>query len=165
MMSRLSILSISLILLFPLSGLTLNQCFISAGETYGIHPNILWAIAKNESGFNHTAINRNKNGTYDYGIMQINSSWYKTLGKENWQRLNDPCFNIYVGAWILRQCMDKYGYSWDAIACYNAGTPQKGRPYTWRVYNTLKDTYGYKTVRYKTQKEGKHERTGKRNFQ
>ncbi|HRU74374.1 MAG TPA: lytic transglycosylase domain-containing protein [Caldisericia bacterium] len=163
-----SILSISLILLFPLSGLTLNQCFISAGETYGIHPNILWAIAKNESGFNHTAINRNKNGTYDYGIMQINSSWYKTLGKENWQRLNDPCFNIYVGAWILRQCMDKYGYSWDAIACYAAGTPKKGRWYTWRIYNTL-NSYtttknSYKTISYKTKKEGKNEGIGKRNF-
>jgi len=169
MMSRLFTLSILFILLFPLLGFALDHCFISAGETYDIHPNILWAIAKNESNFNPIAININKNGTYDYGIMQINSWWYKTLGKENWQRLGDPCFNIHVGAWILRQCMDKYGYSWDAIACYAAGTPKKGRWYTWRIYNTL-NSYtttknNYKTISYKTKKEGKNEGIGKRNFQ
>ncbi|MEO0282084.1 MAG: lytic transglycosylase domain-containing protein, partial [candidate division WOR-3 bacterium] len=116
-----------------------DYCFTQAGEEFNINPLILYAIAKVESNFNHTAINKNKNGTYDYGVMQINSRWYKALGHYNWSNLSDPCYNIRVGAWVLRQCMNKYGHSWDAVACYAAGNPKKGRWYTWRIYNVLKN--------------------------
>ena len=56
-------------------------CFEEAGSQYGISPQLLWSIAKTESNFNPRAINRNSNGTYDYGLMQINSSWAKRLGQ------------------------------------------------------------------------------------
>jgi len=128
---------------FAGAGFAFDHCFEKAGNEFEINPLLLWTIAKVESNFNQYAINKNKNGTYDYGVMQINSSWYKVLGHKNWMNLSDPCYNIMVGAWILRQCMDKYGYSWDAIACYNAGDPRKGKPYTWKIYNTLKEI-GYK---------------------
>ncbi len=134
-------------ILLPTYGYSLNECFISAGEKYNIHPNILWAIAKIESNFNPKAINKNKNGTYDYGIMQINSSWYWTLGKENWKNLNNPCYNIYVGAWILKNCINKYGYTWEAISCYNTGSPHKGKSYTWKVYNTLKNVHEFSSIK------------------
>ncbi|MCL2761524.1 MAG: lytic transglycosylase domain-containing protein, partial [Desulfuromonadales bacterium] len=83
------------------------------------------------------AIGRNKNGTYDYGVMQINSSWAKTLGRERWNALSDPCTNIKTGAWILRQCVDKFGYTWKAVGCYNSSTPSKGSVYAHKVYNAL----------------------------
>ena len=75
-------------------------CFAAAGAEYHIAPQLLWTIAKHESGFRADAINRNKNGSYDYGVMQINSTWYKTLGPQRWAQLSDPCFNIRTGAWI-----------------------------------------------------------------
>jgi soluble lytic murein transglycosylase-like protein len=134
-------ISLILILFFSVNTYALTHCFEQAGAEYGINPVILWTIAKVESNFNPHAINYNKNGTYDYGIMQINSRWYRVLGHERWMRLSDPCYNIRVGAWVLRNCMETYGYSWDAIACYNAGSPRKGRPYTWKIYRVLKEVY------------------------
>ena len=108
-------------------------CFEEAGQEYNISPLLLWSIAKNESGFNPTAIGRNTNGSYDYGVMQINTIWAKTLGKERWNALADPCTNVRTGAWILRQCIDKYGYNWTAVGCYNSQTPSKRDRYAARI--------------------------------
>ena len=114
-----------------------DLCFEEAGNEYGINPQILKAIAKVESGFNPRAINRNKNGTYDFGVMQINSSWYYTLGKDWWMTLGDPCSNIKGGARILSGCMKRYGYSWEAIGCYNSRTPDKRDRYALSVFRQL----------------------------
>lgn len=112
-------------------------CFEEAGVEYGINPQILKAIAKVESNFNPRAINRNRNGTYDFGIMQINSSWYYALGEEWWMTLGDPCSNIKGGARILSTCMKKYGYSWEAIGCYNSRTPAIRDRYAMTVFKQL----------------------------
>lgn len=108
-----------------LSGQAHAFCFEEAGREYGIAPQVLWSIAKNESNLNPAAINQNANGTYDFGLMQINTIWAKTLGKERWASLGDACTNVKTGAWILRQCIDSYGYGWKAIGCYNSRTPSK----------------------------------------
>ena len=112
-------------------------CFDEAGEQYGINPLILKAIAKVESNFNPAALNRNTNGTYDFGLMQINSSWARTLGLERWNALGDACYNTMTGAWILANCMNKYGYSWKAIGCYNSQTPGKRDKYALAVFRQL----------------------------
>ena len=95
-------------------------CFKEAGRRYGIPPELLRAIAQVESSMQPHAINRNKNGSLDYCRMQINSYWKKHL-KERWQSLNDPCYCTMVGAWILKQCIDRYGDSPDALVCYHTG--------------------------------------------
>ncbi len=110
----------------------INQCFKDAGALYGVHPNLLWAIAKVESGLNPMAINRNLNGTVDIGIMQINSSWIpvlKAYGLKDERYLWEPCYNIHVGAWVLAQCIKKFGYTWEAVGCYNATSKTK-----WQVF-------------------------------
>jgi soluble lytic murein transglycosylase-like protein len=114
-----------------------SLCFDEAGGQYGINPQILRAIAKVESNFNPRAVNRNTNGTYDFGVMQINSSWGYTLGKEWWSTLGDPCTNIKAGAKILASCMQKYGYTWEAIGCYNSQTPGKRDKYAMVVFKQL----------------------------
>jgi len=95
-------------------------CFGQAGRLYNISPHLLRAIARVESGLNPSAVNQNGDGSYDYGLMQINSRWQDGLNG-NFKYLSDPCYNVMVGSWILRQCMDRYGYTWDAVACYNTG--------------------------------------------
>lgn len=120
---------------------SISECFINAGHLYGINPNILWAIAKVESNFNPYAINKNLNKSYDIGIMQINSSWLPTLkkyGLKDERSLYDPCYNIHVGAWILKQCIERYGYNWTAIGCYNATSPVKRVKYSQKVWKHLK---------------------------
>jgi hypothetical protein len=112
-------------------------CFEEAGAQYGINPQILRAIAKVESNFNPKAVNKNSNGTFDFGLMQINSSWAATLGKERWNSLGDACSNTKTGAWILSMCMNKYGYTWKAIGCYNSQTPDKRDRYSKMVFDQL----------------------------
>lgn len=77
-------------------------CFEEAGTMYGIAPRLLWSICKGESNFNPAAVNYNSNGSYDFGLMQINSSWAPTLRKKgiSWEALADPCTNVKVGAWL-----------------------------------------------------------------
>lgn len=114
-----------------------SLCFEEAGVQYGINPDILRAIANVESKYNPRAINRNRNGSYDFGVMQINSLWGHTYGPEWWSTLGDPCTNIKAGAMILSSCMKKYGYSWEAIGCYNSQTPRKRNSYAVKVFNQL----------------------------
>ncbi len=112
-------------------------CFEEAGEKYGISPQLLWAIAKTESHFNPVAVNYNRNGSFDYGLMQVNSSWYGALGHERWMRLDDACYNVQVGAWILSQCVQRYGYTWAAVGCYNAFSDDKRAVYANRIFRVL----------------------------
>jgi len=104
-----------------------SMCFDDAGDMYNIAPKLLMAIAKTESEFRLNATSPiNSNGTQDHCHMQINTLWKKVL-KEDWQYLSDPCYCTKVGAWILSQCIDRYGYSWDAVACYNTGQSTKAK--------------------------------------
>ena len=134
------ITALSLVLFFfAITGAVAAEpyCFDEAGVQYGINPQILRAIAKVESNFNSGAINWNTNGSYDFGVMQINSCWAPTLGKERWNTLGDPCSNIKTGTSILAGCMKKYGYTWEAIGCYNSQTPDKRDKYARAVFKQL----------------------------
>ena len=106
-------------------------CFSEAAKEYNLAPELLYAIGQHESGLNPAAVNWNSNGTYDFGPMQINSSWAPTLAKAGipWGSLADPCTNVKVGAWILAQCFQKYGQTWQAVGCYNSQTPAKRAKY------------------------------------
>ena len=114
-------------------------CWEEAGARYGVNPRLLYAIAKTESGLNPAARNHNKNGSYDVGLMQINSSWLPRLrqfGLDE-RRLLEPCTSIHVGAWILAQNMRRLGNSWDAVGAYNSGQPALRLKYALRVYRNI----------------------------
>jgi soluble lytic murein transglycosylase-like protein len=131
--------SISLIFTGFISNSAHAFCFEEAGAIYGVSPQLLWAIAKVESNFDASAINRNANGSHDVGLMQINSWWVERglLSPTLWRALGDPCTNVKVGAWILAQCFQRYGLSWEAVGCYNATSPKKRAKYAWKVYSSL----------------------------
>ena len=53
-------------------------------DTYGFLPKVkdlLCAVIMSESGMNIRAINHNKNGSYDYGLVQVNSTYWVGKGK------------------------------------------------------------------------------------
>lgn len=108
-------------------------CFQEAGEAYGVSPLLLEAIMVVESQGNPGAISYNKDGGYDFGLMQINSSWAKPWGLEIWGTLGDPCLNVYAGAYVLTDCIKQYGQTWDAVGCYNARNKQKKVDYVRKV--------------------------------
>lgn len=111
-------------------------CFQEAGSRYHVSPWLLWSIAKVESGLDPSAINQNRNGTVDVGLMQVNSIWAEQLGK-TWDHLDDPCTNVMAGAWILNRCVQDYGYTWKAVGCYHSRTPERRDAYALKIATIL----------------------------
>lgn len=116
-----------------------SACWEEAANKYGVNPHLLYAIAKTESSLNPKAINRNRNGSYDVGLMQINSLWFPTLRRYGISetQLFEPCISIQVGAWILAQNMRRLGNSWEAVGSYNSGDPARGLQYAMKVYKNI----------------------------
>lgn len=98
-----------------------KSLFEKYGNRYSIPSQLLWGITKIESNFNPFAFNANTNGTYDIGLMQINTIHLRLLN-ENGIEINDlfhPETNIAVGSFILSQCFQKHGLNWKGLTCYN----------------------------------------------
>lgn len=125
-------------------------CWDEAGQRYGVSPQLLYAIARVESGLNPQAVNlthRQRTGSYDIGLMQINSSHLPKLARLGLSErdLYNPCTNIHVGAWLLAQTLSRQGVSWDGVGAYNAACTQLKGPacqaarsrYAWQVYRRL----------------------------
>jgi soluble lytic murein transglycosylase-like protein len=128
-----------LIAMILLPRLLFAFCFEEAAKEYNVPVDLLRSIAKVESNYDPLAIGYNKNGTIDYGLMQVNSWWYKKLGHEKWADITaDACSNTKAGAWILSQCMQRYGNTPEAIGCYNAVSPEQRATYADKVLRTLK---------------------------
>lgn len=128
-----------------------GTCWDSAAKYHGVDPWLLYSIAYTESRFNPNAVGKNKNGTYDLGMMQINDRvWLPKLNKMGITKkmLKDPCVSIYVGAWILKQNINEFGYTAKAIGAYNSRTPVHNQRYAKKVY----EAYAKFTKIYKMQK-------------
>ncbi len=115
-----------------------QDCWTQAARTYGVDAKLLYVIASRESGLNATAVSRNKDGSFDIGIMQINSRWLPFLRRYgiDKQRLFDRCTNESVGAWILAGNITQYGATWRAVGGYNAHTLEKQRIYARKIYDS-----------------------------
>lgn len=113
-----------------------RPCWEEAAAFHNVDPWLLMSIAYVESRFNPNAVNRNKNGSYDTGMMQINSIWFPTLRKNGIDPslLKDACASTYIGAWILSKNIKQYGYTWRAIGAYNSAKPSLGYKYAQKVY-------------------------------
>lgn len=130
---------LALLVLATLSCAPAHACWEEAAQRYGIDARLLYAIAKTESGVNPRAVNRNANGSYDVGLMQINSSWFPLLRRYgiDEQQLYDPCVSLQVAGWILAQNARRLGNAWDAVGAYNSPNPQRRQAYALKVYKNL----------------------------
>ncbi|EAA7929193.1 type III secretion system invasion protein IagB [Salmonella enterica subsp. enterica] len=125
------------------------DCWLQAEKMFNIESELLYAIAQQESAMKPGAIGYNRDGSTDIGLMQINSFHMKRLKKmgiSEKQLLHDPCISVIVGASILSDMMRIYGYSWEAVGAYNAGTSPKRadirKSYAkkiWENYKKLKE--------------------------
>lgn len=120
-------------------------CFEEAGKRFDVSPLLLKAISYTESRLNPKAINSsNSNKTVDYGLMQINSSWFSTLEKKGIDRndvINDPCVNVMVGAWILAKNFETSGESWLSVGAYNAGYRESRKAAREKYITLVKTNY------------------------
>ncbi|MGB8421352.1 MAG: lytic transglycosylase domain-containing protein [Paraburkholderia sp.] len=113
------------------------DCLDDAAIYFDLDPMLVRAIAKHESGMRADAVNRNRNGSYDIGLMQINTVWLPRLQEKGItaESLRNPCVNGYVGAWILRSNVERFGQTWKAVGAYNASSSDKQLKYANSVYS------------------------------
>jgi len=118
-----------------------GDCIRHASRQYRLPETLFRAILMTEGG-RTGAITRNRNGSYDMGPAQINSSWLPRLSAMGIARervLNDGCLNIHIGAWILAtalggQTPDNPAEFWRRVGNYNSATPVFNRAYQARVW-------------------------------
>ena len=127
-----------------------SACWDEAARAHGVDPWLLYGIASVESGLDPHALNLGhlqRTGSYDIGLMQINSRNLPVLAELGIapEHLWDPCTSMQVGARILREKIDRYGDTWEAVGAYNAScTRLKGAAcrkarmdYAWKVYRAI----------------------------
>lgn len=101
-----------------------SDCFDTAGKDAGIDPDLLRAIAWEESRLYYDAIGKNPVSGYGMGLMQIDSqhlAYMNARGIDRELLVSDICTNIYSGTLILAKAFNKWGANWEAVGAYNAG--------------------------------------------
>lgn len=100
------------------------QCIVQASVRYDVPELLLHAIIRKEGG-RMGRYSPNKNGTYDFGLAQINTAWLEHFAKYGItpsHLLNDTCVNISASAYILKYNWMRQGQDWfKTIVAYNIG--------------------------------------------
>lgn len=86
-----------------------------------VAPVTIQKVAYHESGFNTAAMNKNRDGSFDVGLMQINTRNFSWLGL-TMASAQDPCTSIAAGAAVLA-----------TFSRYNTGSPTRGINYALAV--------------------------------
>ena len=125
-------------------------CIATAAHQYALDPLLLLAVKYVETADRtDTPIRHNKNGSWDIGLMQINTVWKDTLSRHgiSFADLEIPCKNIAVGAWILADKIKRKGI-WEGVGSYHSNTPHLSQRYRdkvkaiWDELNKLKQSLG-----------------------
>lgn len=100
------------------------ECINLAAVTYYVPAKTIISVLVTEGGQVGMAL-PNKNGTFDYGPMQINSIWLLKIaayGYTQKQIQYDPCINVIVGAWILSREIAHSPDYWQGVGNYHSHT-------------------------------------------
>lgn len=117
-----------------ISGLAHGKtCWDAAAAKYNLDPWWLFTIASIESGFDDSGVVRkNTNGSYDVGMMQINTIHKNELKKQGIDiqdvRFN-TCQGIHFAAKLLADSIKRYGLNIDGIGGYHSNTPHLRQKY------------------------------------
>ena len=129
----------------------LLSCVIQAAAVHQLPPELLISIIKVEGGAPGMA-SKNSNQTEDLGVMQVNTGAWLNLvtrahfeGDRNlaYQQLRDDgCYNIQVGAWILRRAIEQSrGDIWEGIGRYHSVTPIYKKRYQQKIQQAWVDLF------------------------
>jgi soluble lytic murein transglycosylase-like protein len=111
------------------------ECINQAAVTYHVPATLILSVLAIEGG--HVGLaSVNKNGSVDYGPMQINSIWLTKIqgyGYTKQQLQYDPCVNVMVGTWILSQNIAVASTTWRGIGGYHSHTAMLNNRYQKKV--------------------------------
>jgi cell wall-associated NlpC family hydrolase len=96
------------------SGTPYANLFAAAGAKHGVDPNLLVAVARQESGFNPKAVSH----AGAQGLMQLMPATARGLGVTN---SFDPTQAVDGAARLLKSLIQEFGRTDLALAAYNAG--------------------------------------------
>jgi len=117
------------------------DCMVLAAQLYALPPRVLPSIQAVEGG-QVGVLHRNRDGSADLGVMQVNTRWIRPLAHmlnlpqdTILERLiTDACFNINVAGVIMRSYLNEtHGDLLRAVAYYHSHTPTIGTGYRIRV--------------------------------
>ena len=115
------------------------QCINRAAVEYHVPAILIISVLKTENGHAGSA-NKNKNGTYDLGCMQINSAWLPELARYGFTEQDvqyDPCKNVEVGAWILSTSIASEMTLQRGVGDYHSHTEYYNVSYSEKVFEKL----------------------------
>ncbi len=147
--------------LFPgnlLAEVVQEKYFDSAAAMFNVPRAWTRAIAEVESGNDAFALNiggksyyfatkeealqvaeevKKTGGSFDAGVMQVNSQWLERLNIPLPAAL-DPEANILLGSWILSEEIKQHGRNWTAVGRYHSPSEDRGNKYVEQVKQALK---------------------------
>lgn len=112
----------------------IDSCIYRAADHYKINPLVLKAVRRQEAGKVGMA-NRNTDGSYDLGVMQINTINLPQISRKfpdvsALDLIYRACVNVFVGAWFLKGRIDRAnGDVWRGVGNYHSGTPHLHKIY------------------------------------
>ena len=115
------------------------DCINHAAIVYHVPAKIILSIMKAEGGRNGMA-NKNKNGSIDYGVMQVNSTWLNKIGDYGFTAKDlqfDACKNVEVGAWIISQSLAEGETAWAGVGNYHSHTLKLNQRYSTTIKDNL----------------------------
>jgi len=110
------------------------QCAAQASLRYQVPELLLHAIVVKENGRMGQCV-RNKNGSYDCGLAQINTAWtdhFAKYGVKFDHVRYDTCTNLNASAYILRDNFNRKKDWFAATVAYNIG-PNKWTPNRYKI--------------------------------
>ena len=145
-------------------------CMVAVAQFYHLPPRVLPAIQAVEAG-QPGGISRNRNGSGDLGVMQVNSAWVPRLAKA-WnlppetvakRLISDPCFNITAAGSIMRIYLNEArGDVVRAVGYYHSHTPERASAYQIKVIRASVALFGWpKPVKAKVTRTKSRGRAGR----
>ena len=116
-------------------------CMAASALYYHLPPRVLPSIQAVEGGA-PGMVRANTNGTRDFGVMQVNSTWVPLIAQITRLPMVDvatrlamkPCFNIAAAAMILRSHLNRDGGDLlRAVGDYHSRTPELNTAYARKV--------------------------------
>jgi soluble lytic murein transglycosylase-like protein len=105
---------------------TSAQVLALALQCSSVDPHLILAIAQQESGLNPAIVHMNRNGTRDFGLMQVNETNFPLLRLTPATAL-DPCQSIRAAGDLIA-----------ILSRYNSGSPTRSVNYATQVVARLK---------------------------